>query len=587
MDNADTAPATAPNRSQVAVSREDVTNFFNTTPELSYLDRVDEETGQKLPRKYLAVKGNQRVTMVALFFSSEYGILKTRDTGLLYHYEPGSPVAEPFPLDKAAPVIMSVFMTLWQEATADLVKKTYDTILCMPTLQEVDTVDNGVIKITDSLYWDAETASLKGEEELSQMGKFCFHRLCDTTAPQKNVEKIDTSSEDFKNAFDQAYDLAKSEIAFAQNGQNPVFDAAAAFVSPFKYVAEWASNAEEEVNSDKFNDLLKLFCIPLLKNKPLGTAIFVGESRNGKSVCEGLLTTIYGANNAANVALTKYDDTHINQSLKTAVINVSDEDGGKMDKGPKTIFRTASDHGILNLGKMYRDDARPFPASFVSYVAMNSMPDWGRGSDAEACINRSLIVSFDRSFKANDNSPVSFSAEHFTNYSVGALVGVLIAMAEYYSSNPMVFSDTMRLTQDSMREDAGNAFTYRDLLQKHVVAFSRFELVWQDYRNWCNESGLNYSTKDMLKFALRNWTRKPVYISEERRMKYLVNPDHPAKTVSYNKNNVILSVDSDTFVGSDKEQIGDYIENGGSAVWWLDMREQMLKEQGQQQGFKF
>jgi hypothetical protein len=82
------------------------------------------------------------------------------------------------------------------------------------------------------------------------------------------------------------------------------------------------------------------------------------------------------------------------------------------------------------------------------------------------------------------------------------LLGVLFAFAAYYSNHKLTFSSTMESERRAASEISDNRVTFAGLFCKWFVGYTNENLVFDEYKSWCDYYGYQYVGKRKLMFAI-------------------------------------------------------------------------------------
>lgn len=406
----------------------------------------------------------------------------------------------------------------------------YQTI-CNSAEREVKRMDDKVILVgynsikegasIESLYWDAND----GQFIKDIQGKRCFRRLFD------NGESFHDDDEESEWRYrlrleDVEQDLVvrvySSALAVLERfGGNLVpysnmgLDDQEFFVtnpstpvdmlqlldyadpdSPLNTFWVWSNK-----NNGRTNDLLKASSSVFLKKKPTGAFLLVGKTRNGKSTFIDMLKAELGINNTSGVKLTDFDDaTHFADDLATTMLNAPDDDeDGKEDKILKSqgTFKSITAHGMVTVRRLYSSNSIKLHANWMNIFPMNDIPQW-QGSSKEACMKRSLCISFNNDLSRSDKASKDFASETFTAHFYSVLLGVQGAFAHYYASHDLRFSDEMEMMRNEIKEDIDGEDVFVDKLTRYFKGMNA-TCVESEYQIWSRARHISFNTKDMKK----------------------------------------------------------------------------------------
>ena len=367
-------------------------------------------------------------------------------------------------------------------ATADMIK--------ILTVNESDKIDREWIEIVENeAYWSKTLGEIRPRPDGP-----CFTRLFDTVAGSKHIVKIPAFSPKQCQVLWDTYNntLAKLE------------DKSAFEEEPYEFISVWAKR-----NHDVYLDIVRSIAYCFVKKKPVGSYVLVGLRRNGKSSFVGLLHTIFGEKNTSMLRLSQLGDPHYTKALTKTMLNAPDEEDEK-SVDAQASFKTISDHGILNLGLMYKDDSEPVLCDFMSFYPMNHIPEW-TGAGASACMKRTLVIPFYADLSKFDKSNYNFAEETFTADFMSGFIGYVLAFANYYTSHELEFSDTMKAAQESIEEELDSAVLYREKFEEFFDGFSTMKFLFDDYCGWCKAKDMVIRPRKEFKFVFREYMTNRAY----------------------------------------------------------------------------
>lgn len=372
--------------------------------------------------------------------------------------------------------------------------------------KNVDGVDNSIMQIADDLYWDVENASL--EETINRP---CFRVLFDKHPTDTLfVDRSEVSATDIRVYFDETLrHLENNEgliIPHELSGDSIMLSYNALPLSPFW---TWANG-----DPDTFNDLLKSVASCFMLNKPKGAFILIGKTRNGKTSFIKCLHTLFGRCNTSAARLTDLKDGHINYTLLSTMLNAPDEE----DEGSsievlknQSNFKSIASHDPLLLPVFYSQNPQWVKTDFMSFYPMNDTPNW-QGNGAEACMRRSLILMFRNDLSKFDNNGRNFEKETYTASFYSKLLGVVLAIARYYHGKEITFSDTMAKDKQVVSQEVNNYSLYLDIFFKYFDSYTSANLVWEDYKLWCEERDLTWVKQRVFGTKLSLWGPSPTNV---------------------------------------------------------------------------
>lgn len=385
--------------------------------------------------------------------------------------------------------------------TATKLKNAVDTLKESIDMEQ-ESIDQDIIEISKGWYWDTEAAKITQHPD-----KPCFVRLFDNSGHDvKSKYQIDTGwivpQLIKKVCSDTLYWLKKNEGVLPLPSSEEVLggdrDKGIPALPYFDFIETWACS-----NEGVYNDILKASASVFMKNKPVGAFILTGLMRNGKSTYVKMLHTMLGRANTSSVRLAELHDPHKNLTLLGTLLNAPDEEieGKDMSEEATADFKSMAAHEELTLPVMYSAEPQPVSTDFVMFCPMNDDPEW-KGNSASACTQRSLIIPFYADLSKFDNSGHDFVEETFTPVMFQNLLGVLFAFAMYYKDKKIEFSSTMEKERKAASEVSDSRVTFANLFCKWFVGYTNENIVYDEYRAWCDHFDYKYTSKRKLMFAI-------------------------------------------------------------------------------------
>ena len=447
-------------------------------------------------------KGDRQQLKVAALIESKYDIIRVA-AGDLYYYRDNT--IDSYTYTKLSDrqlknLVRWAYKYLGIPATANKIEATAKTVQ-ENVEQEVANINKDIIEIVPGFYWDSEKAEFTDAPD-----KPCFLRLFDNTGFESQ-SVIDIQIPDGRETLIKGFyrqtlkwlelmggDLLDPdmEVDLGEDKDLPV-------PITFPFIWTWASQRH-----GTYMDMLKMVASVFMKNKPMGAFILTGLRRNGKSTMVKMIHTLLGRANTSSVRLSELSDTHKNLTLSTTLFNAPDEEteGKDMDAESVANFKTMAAHEPLLLPVLYETKPQWVSTNFISVSPMNAEPEW-KGSSASACMQRSLIIQFHADLSKFDNSGKDFAKDTFTEDMYTQLLGVVLAIAHYYSDKPMKFSDDMEEAREVIGEQVDNKVQYADLFNKWFVGYKDKDLIYADYRAWCKMHGGQFASMKDLMFAIK------------------------------------------------------------------------------------
>jgi hypothetical protein len=385
--------------------------------------------------------------------------------------------------------------------TGNKIKNTVDT-LKESVEREYNSIDQDVIEISKGWYWDMNSANIT-----TRPSHECFIRLFDNSG--HNVRnKVSINPDDLivpivKKTYNDTLRWLEETggtlpIPKEKKAPEEYIAEGLPMLPYFEFIDTWACG-----NEGVYNDILKAASSVFMKKKPMGAFILTGLRRNGKSTFVKMMHMMIGRANTSSVRLAELHDPHKNLTLLGTLLNAPDEEieGKDMSEEATADFKSMAAHEELVLPVMYSAQPQPISTDFVMFCPMNDDPEW-KGNSASACAQRSLIIPFYADLSKFDNSGYDFEAETFTPAMYQDLLGVLFAFAAYYKDKKLEFSKTMENERSAVSEKSDSRVEFANLFCKWFDGYTNENLVFDEYKSWCDRNGYHYDGKRNLMFAI-------------------------------------------------------------------------------------
>lgn len=426
-------------------------------------------------------------------------VMELRDKGVFYR-KADSPLYRHLKDSDRDDLVSTYYKKFYRrKPSSDKARKIGDTLpLWVEKKQE--RIGNDIIMVAENLYWDYQKQELV---DTLPRGGVCFRKLFDhKEADEIKIDPSELNTAVMKATFKKAYahlekNGGKINIKTI-NKDCPTLDISS---QPLNAFWLWANEEPETMN-----DILMALSCNFMRVKPKGAFILIGRTRNGKSSFIMLLHTQFGHNNTAEVALADLNDPHLNMDLLGALINAPDEE--EEGRGADILkaqgrFKKLATHKALALQVYYSQTPQDVATDFMSYHAMNDTPEW-KGTGAEACMKRSLIIMFEHDFSGEDNSGREFEKETYTPWFFSVLLGLEFAFAKYYNGKEFRFSKKQQARKKLVAEEVDNISTYLDsFLSYFPGGYQNTSLVYEDYKLWCEAKGLDWASRKDVKKKLK------------------------------------------------------------------------------------
>ena len=379
-------------------------------------------------------------------------------------------------------VVREAFLELYDMTPADKMRAAVATLKAGVT-NEVERINNNLVQVSEDLYWDIESAELVGIPN-----EVCMRELFDSRGTNEiSVALSDVNSAIIRQMFKMtSKHLQEHGGLIDLEAGDEFFNKEEFYLKPF-----WTWANEDE---DTFNDLLKATATNFMYHKPKGAFVLIGLKRNGKSTYLKMLHVLFGRNNTSSVRLSDFNNHHLNGDLWTTMMNAPDEEDegrGRDLLEAQGNFKSIAAHESLKLKVLYAQHGQWVNSDFMCFFPMNHFPEW-KGNGAAACMHRTLPLFFNNDLSKYDNNGKDFARDTYTPLFFSYLLGVILAIAAYYSDREIEFSDKMRHDQKRVEEEVDNISTYLNRFKSWFNGYKSKKLVYADYQLWCRENDLQW-----------------------------------------------------------------------------------------------
>lgn len=424
----------------------------------------------------------------------------------------------------ALKIVREAFLDLYNMTPADKIKAAIETLKAGVT-DEVDGINNDLIQLADDLYWDTKEAQL-----FKVPNGACMRELFDSRGTNElTVDLDDMNSAIIKQMFrNTTKHLHEHNGIIDLEAGDTFFDKDEFYLKPFW---TWANE-----DADTFNDLLKAVATNFMEHKPKGAFVLIGLKRNGKSTFLKMLHVLFGRNNTSSVRLSDLNNHGLNGDLWTTMMNAPDEEDegrGKDLLEAQGNFKSIAAHESLKLRRLYAQNGQWVNSDFMCFFPMNHFPEW-KGNGAAACMHRTLPLFFNNDLSKYDNNGKDFARETYNSMFFSYLLGVVLAIANYYHNNEIKFSDKMKHDQERVAEEVDNISLYLDRFKSWFNGYKSKKLVYADYQLWCRERDLRWQDRSVFNHTIE--MRGPKMTSlmiDNRRVSVYRLGDRPGNTFFY------------------------------------------------------
>lgn len=353
--------------------------------------------------------------------------------------------------------------------------------------------------IGPSLFWDADKQTLVSSVPKDNR---CFIRLFDSPSRVGGgivsfpVESFDST---FTDLVETEYNSLLSNLrALSAHRFEYII---AKCPRDFHFIEEWADG-----DAGLYWDIMTMIATVFMRQKPLGAYFLIGLSRNGKSSCANMLHSIFGTNNTSRVRLSQIGDPHFASTLTTSILNAPDDEDDDITRY-QGVFKELAGHQLYSATQFYSGTPLTINGADITFLfPMNTLPKW-RGTSASACSKRTNPIPFTHDFSVSDNRSNNFEQTTFTRDTLGRIVGQAMALASYFEEHPEAFgySPSAQAQKELISEDNNNIAVYKKQFERFFCGFQKKELLYDDYRLWCNNKEYRYSDKKTIILAFQSY----------------------------------------------------------------------------------
>lgn len=419
--------------------------------------------------KKIVPKGDDITTALAFALNYDHHFCYIRSSDTIYIRVPETFLYIRCPDER----LMELVTQRWTPALAVLgapnPKKIKDTVEMVKNYakERMDTISRQYISVSPNLYWDTETATLTDAPTQP-----VFFRLFDSDEETLHIRKVppftDTQLSTLKSEF-------KRILQYQENHDGDLPE-------DFEFVQLWAN-----FSHDLYCDIMKASANVFMRKKTMGAFMPIGLRRNGKTAWSNdFMKTMLGTNNCSNVQMANLGNPHQTNQLQWTLYNAPDEEREIPTKYIEE-FKTICDHGHLSMDKFFSQDTIPLNCDFVCVCPMNSEPQWAAQGMAPL-VARSFVMPFTHDFKAEDVNPIPFPERTFTAEMFSRMLGHLFAIAAYYRTRNLHFSEVVMSYQCTLDEETSSHITYFNHFIVFFDGFQSIKQLYEDYKIWCKSN---------------------------------------------------------------------------------------------------
>lgn len=483
---------------------------------------------------------------------SEYDFVRVRNVGQygsIYYASKEGGSAHMLKDVDALKLVREAYLRMFNMAPASKMQATIDTVK-MGVTDEIEEINNKVVRVTDTLYWDVEAGKLTEHPE-----SLCMRELFDSRGTSEiKIDINDVHAPFVISGHKRILKILEDTGGVLTPGDPRLEKLGYDLDHPvFRTFMTWANN-----DLDTFNDLLKATATNFMLYKPKGSFVLIGLKRNGKSTYIKMLHTMFGRNNTSQVRLSDFSNHNLNGELWTTMLNAPDEEDegrGRDLLEAQGNFKSIAAHESLKLKVLYEQTGRFVNSDFMCFFPMNHFPEW-KGNGAAACMHRTLPLFFNNDLSKYDNNGRDFAADTYTAGFFESLLPVVLAYASYYYDKPITFSDKMKHDQKKVEEEVDNISTYLDRFKSWFNGYKGKKLVYADYQLWCREHDLRWQEYSVFSHSLEmrgpkltslnlDDRRISVYKLGDRPGSEYFHEDYVVKQLKYRRVGEIITTDTE------------------------------------------
>lgn len=436
------------------------------------------------------IPSKKKATFTAKFILQTFQVLKLKETNVFYigHFSD--------PLFRKCQSIeeLESFVAQWYQIffgfDADIQEATKALLGGILPSDLYPSVDRTYILVTTTSssatgwYWNREEGELVPQANLPPNTRV-FAKMFDTDRDDdENIFKV--------SPFDRA-DVKKFLETYYALKDIPYKEWPSEY--RFQCFKDWSDN-RPNVEFGMFTVL----AVPFMRPGIIRGSIFnEGDGHNGKSVLNGLATSLIGSRNTTTVSGNDLGSWDFLVDLQTTWFNCPSETELEFLKEKTGAFKTISAHETLSIKKKHGDSSIPVAGAFPIVFNINKVP--ALGDDALAILSRMFINSFDVDFEATGREIKDYARKTFLadKSTMPTLTGMVLAFAHYYSQPEHLWQPSPSMTEerDRLKEGATPQFRYIKWFQTFFHGFTGVKLLKADFANFGKTEGEDYDTSDM------------------------------------------------------------------------------------------
>lgn len=450
--------------------------------------------------------------------------LANNDELFLWHKPKADDTYRPFTTSIAQEIVSQEYANIGVDCTEREADEIRGAVK-VRRLPHVAALDDRIIKLTNSYYWDRKNGTLVTSMNSLYDYEFdgVFRELFDghansDSSPDVSIDDIHISPTNVNAIYrylDQHDGLflppttaldPEDFLPLPTDYDSPeIYKNLAPIVSKklannIKRVLDvfwvWANNS----SSDTMNDLLKVPVYLFLKELPKRFLIFDGDRRNGKSTFITLLETILGNNNCTEIPMKELIDPHKANDLIRSWANLPREDYdfdyNDMKQGVAFLKNVAT-HEPVSISNYYKQSSSRVTPRFLAAFPRNGTPDFGNVEGNAAVMIRMRAIRFENDLSEKDNSNVNFEKETFTPEFCTTYLEMILAMATYYNEHTFDFSKTSELFGEKIQAITDPATYFLDQISKWFDHVRSLDFITAQAELYFKNQGFNWNGEVM------------------------------------------------------------------------------------------
>lgn len=444
------------------------------------------EKGKDIPAK-------KKAGFTAKFILQAFQVLKLKETSVFYIGHVSSPLFVKYQSLEELEQFVGQWYQVFFGFAADIQDATKALLGGILPGDSYTSVDRTYILVTETSgqngritgwYWNRETGDLTPQAKLPENTRV-FARMFDTDRDDdENIFKVPPFDEiDFATFF-TTYNKLK-DIPYK------------------KWPAEYHFQCFKDWSDDRPDvefGMFTVLAVPFMRPGIMRGSIFnEGDGHNGKSVLNGLATSLIGSRNTTTVSGNDLGKWDYLVDLQTTWFNCPSETELDFLKENTGAFKTISAHETLAIRKKHGDASIPVAGAFPIVFNINKMP--ALGDDALAILSRMFINSFDVDFEATGREIKDYARKVFLTdkQMMPTITGAVLAFAHYYSQPEHLWAPSPSMTEerDRLKESATPQFRYVKWYKLFFCGFTGVKLLKSDFANFGRIEGEDYDTSDM------------------------------------------------------------------------------------------